>query len=244
MNNAAGPADTSLLIGVTGHRDLLPDELPAIEIAVRGVLRSAAATSPHSSRRLVSPLAEGADQLVARIALDEGWSLVALLPLPVAVYREDFVTPDARRQFDDLLGRAAESLVMPPTTGGAWDTFSRGDLDRPSHYAAAGSWLARHVNLLIAVWDGAETGKTGGTADVVAMRLGHARDHGRESRTTSCPSPGGGVVHILAGRVSTKPAAAPGTLRLLPDDPRGSACAALRDGLVSWIDRFNAGAER
>ena len=244
MNNAAGPGDTSLLIGVTGHRDLLPDELPAIEEAVRGLLRSAAATSEHSSRRLVSALAEGADQLVARVGLDEGWTLIALLPLPVAIYREDFVTPEALRRFDDLLGRAVESLVMPPTFGGAWDTLPRGDLDRPAHYAAAGSWLARHVNLLIAVWDGTTTGKTGGTADVVSMRLENRPHHGPGSPTAACPPTGGGVVHILAGRVSTKPAAAPGTLRLLPDDPRGSACAALRDGLVSWIDRFNAGAER
>jgi hypothetical protein len=233
MNEGPIPAEIPLLIGVTGHRDLRPDELPAIEKAARGLLKYVAATSQYSSQHLVSPLAEGADQLVARVALDEGWSLVALLPLPVAIYREDFITPDARQQFDDLLGRAVASLVMPPTAGGAWDTFSRGDLDRPSQYAAAGCWLARNVNLLIAVWDGTETGKTGGTAD-----------HGRESRTTSYPPPGGSVAHILAGRVSTKSAAAPGTLRLLPDDPRGSACDALRDGLVSWIDRFNAGAER
>jgi len=244
MNEGPIPAEIPLLIGVTGHRDLRPDELPAIEKAARGLLKYVAATSQYSSRHLVSPLAEGADQLVARVALDEGWSLIGLLPLPVAIYREDFLTPDARQQFDDLLGRAVASLVMPPTTGGAWDTFPRGDLDRPAQYAAAGCWLARNVNLLIAVWDGTETGKTGGTADVVAMRLGRGRNQSRGSRTTSCPPPGASVVHILAGRVSTKPAAAPGTLSLLPDDPRGSACDALRDGLVSWIDRFNAGAER
>lgn len=239
MNPGATPASKSLLVGVTGHRDLRPEEVPAIEEAVRGLLRRVDVVSEHSLRCVVSPLAEGADQLVARVAIDEGWGLIALLPLPLPIYREDFVTPDARQRFDDLLSRAAESLVMPPTAGGAWDTLPRGDLDRPSHYAAAGSWLARHVDLLIAVWDGNAIGKTGGTADVVAMRLANRPNHGHESTR-----PGGSsLAHILSGRVSTQPATNPGVLCLLPGEPTGSACDAPGDDIRAWIDSFTAGGE-
>lgn len=225
-----------LLIGVTGHRDLRPEEVPAIETTVRDLLRRQASMRPHCARYVVSPLAEGADQTVARVAITEGWGLLAILPMPATIYAEDFVSPIARDGFDELLRRAAGQYVVPRVAGGSWQPDAGEDLDRPLQYAAVGSWLARHMHVLIAIWDGTDSGKVGGTSDVVSIRLGR---QARRGSHTHVP-PGGAVAHVVAGRISTGPAIDPGACRLLYD-PRGGSPD---DAVLSEIDRFNARAGR
>lgn len=54
MNELAHPAGDRVLIGVTGHRDLRSEEVPAIERVVRSLLRRVAALSTHHPRFVVS----------------------------------------------------------------------------------------------------------------------------------------------------------------------------------------------
>jgi hypothetical protein len=56
------------LVGVTGHRDLHPEELPALEARLGILLDTLQAAAPTAGLRLLSSLAEGADMLVARAA--------------------------------------------------------------------------------------------------------------------------------------------------------------------------------
>ena len=54
---------------------------------------------------VLSALAEGADRLVARVALAQGVKLVAPLPLPIEEYRRDFepgLEPGNMAEFDEL----------------------------------------------------------------------------------------------------------------------------------------------
>ena len=91
-----------LLLGVVGHRRL-PDPPDELRRVVRGVLdgfRSRYASTPIV---LLSALAEGADRLVAREALDAGFSLVVPLPMPREEYEKDFVTPQSLAEFRSLL---------------------------------------------------------------------------------------------------------------------------------------------
>ena len=60
-----------LVVAVTGHRDLLPDEIPAIRQRVRAFLEGLRSQSPDRDILLMSPLAEGADRLAA-VLDDEG----------------------------------------------------------------------------------------------------------------------------------------------------------------------------
>ena len=83
-----------LVIGVTGHRDLRVQDIPELEAAVRNVLAELHAMCPKTPLVLLSPLAEGADRLVARVALADGATLVAPLPLARAEYEKDFVHGD------------------------------------------------------------------------------------------------------------------------------------------------------
>src|SRR5262249_57072678 len=59
-----------LTIGATGHRDLRPEDIPRLVEAVAGVLGALRAACPDTPFVVISPLAEGADQLVARVALE------------------------------------------------------------------------------------------------------------------------------------------------------------------------------
>ncbi len=54
-----------LNIGLTAHRDLLPEEEPALRTAVRAFFLSLREQFPELPLRLISALAEGGDQLVA-----------------------------------------------------------------------------------------------------------------------------------------------------------------------------------
>jgi hypothetical protein len=76
-----------LTIGVTGHRDLVASEIPRIEARVRDLFEDLRARFPDRPLRILSPLAEGADRLVARWR--RPWRpLTVPLPMPMAIYLE------------------------------------------------------------------------------------------------------------------------------------------------------------
>ena len=65
-----------LVVGVTGHRDLIPEEVPGIEAAVRDLFEELASRFPDRKLQVMSPLAEGADRIVALVAEDLGIELI------------------------------------------------------------------------------------------------------------------------------------------------------------------------
>ena len=75
------PTAIPLIVGVTGHRDLLPEDLQKLKELVREVFQTLKAKHPHTPLVLLSPLVEGADQLVAEVALEQdvGAQLLAVL---------------------------------------------------------------------------------------------------------------------------------------------------------------------
>jgi hypothetical protein len=69
------------VFGITGHRDPRPGDLPALEQRVCELFTQFQQRYPNTPLTLLSPLAEGADRLAARVALRCGLCLVAPLPL-------------------------------------------------------------------------------------------------------------------------------------------------------------------
>ncbi|MGE0724083.1 MAG: hypothetical protein AB7O45_06900 [Alphaproteobacteria bacterium] len=96
-----------------------------------------------------------------------GWQVEAILPFAREEYEKDFATPKTvgttgpacLAEFRDLLGRAAVVLEL--------DGDGLADDQRARAYEAAGRAVVRNCDLLIAIWDGEKTGKTGGTSEVV-----------------------------------------------------------------------------
>lgn len=144
-------------VGVTGHRKL--DDTAALRATVVTALERAQARAPRGASGwvVVSALAEGADRLVADIAMASfGARLEAVLPLPPSDYERDFATPASRAEFAALLSRSAHTSVIPPQGS------------RQDAYLAVGHYLVDHCDVLVAVWNGRPAAGKGGTADVVA----------------------------------------------------------------------------
>ena len=143
-----------MAVGVSGHRVLA--ERGLIEAGLGRVIGRMAAAFP-GEWTVVCSLAEGADRLVTWRLLARGGSrLVAVLPLRRMDYEGDFAGAASRREFRDLLGRAAAvvQVAAQPRRDKAYEAAGRAVLDRS--------------DVLIAVWDGREAQGLGGTGGVVA----------------------------------------------------------------------------
>ena len=159
----------NLVIGVTGHRKLRSEDLPALRARVRGFLLELQARYPDLPLALLSSLAQGSDQLVAQVALDLGLRVIAPLPLPLDLYRADFDPPDLallERQLPQV-----EALVLPLAQGSTLQSVSAAGLARDRQYAQSGVFVSSHCHVLLALWDGQESGRLGGTAQVVNFHL-------------------------------------------------------------------------
>ena len=156
-----------LVVAVTGHRDLVAAELPAIRDEVRKFLAGLLAEFPERSVTVMSPLAEGADQLVAEEALALGIPLIAPLPMPKELYLEDFAAGPARDRFRRLLSRATEVFELPITPGNTPQSIAGASRNRDRQYAQLGVFLCAHCHILLALWDGKHGERLGGTGQVV-----------------------------------------------------------------------------
>ena len=176
-NGPAGPPRLpfALSVGVTGHRlEAIPEArrqavaarlaeaLEQIEQEATALYRreqdSFAAEAPQFT--LVSPLAEGADQMAAEAALARGWQLQAILPFDRAAYVADFNDEDSRARFGRLV-EAAECVLELP-----------GDPHDPLEaYVMAGRGTVAHCDILLAVWDGLPPRGRGGTGEIVELAI-------------------------------------------------------------------------
>jgi hypothetical protein len=155
------PVPITIRIGVTGHHALLDSD--KVRGNLMACLEHLAALLSHTPFRLVilTPLAEGADRLVAQTALD--WKcdrmngpvqIEAILPLPVSNYLKDFKKSESKAEFKRLLKNASASYVLQGSAG------------RPEAYRRIGYHVATHCDLLIAIYDGKEARGKGGTAEI------------------------------------------------------------------------------
>ncbi len=161
---------TSLVVGITGHRNLHAAAIPVLKTQLQIFFVDLAERYPHLPVVLLSSLAEGSDQLAAQVALDLGLRVVAPLPLPVALYRDDFESAGSLVVFEQQLQRA-EVLQLPLRHGVDIEEVSRPGPARDRQYAQAGIFVSSHCQILLALWDGRESDRLGGTAQVVRFHL-------------------------------------------------------------------------
>ncbi len=171
-----GPRSYSvpLVVAVTGHRDLVESELPLIRSRVRDCLFSLRYEYPSRIIVVMSALAEGADRLVAEEALALGLPLSVVLPMPRALYADDFPTEASRRHFARLCDAAHELFELPLAPGSNERAIAEPGPARSRQYAQLGVFLCAHCHVLLALWDGRESDQLGGTSQVVRF---HHQDH-------------------------------------------------------------------
>jgi hypothetical protein len=151
-----------ITLGITGHRDILQADESAVSAAVRKIIALYRRRYPNSPIRLLSALADGADRLVARIAREEHCELVGVLPMPRDEYEADFDEP-SRAEFRSMIAECRRVIELPIPDG-----------PRHKAYENVGRYIVSHAQALLAVWDGVDNGKPGGTSAVVAYALGSA----------------------------------------------------------------------
>jgi hypothetical protein len=145
-----------MVVAVTGHRDLVAGELDGIKRQVEDFLAMLLRQFPERQIQMMSPLAEGADRIAAKVALAMGLELIAPLPMERSDYCRDFEEATSRAEFEELSLQASQVLVLPAIS-----------TDRNRQYAQLGVFLSAHCHILLAIWDGKLETSLGGTGQVV-----------------------------------------------------------------------------
>lgn len=153
-------------IGITGHR-VYPNQVQ-IEGLVRNEVKNL--NSRHNIVNVVSPLAEGADRMVARVVLELTDDIRLIAPIPFAVdeYKKDFQTESSREEFDSLLAKSHLILLndfISPKNEPIYDE------NRNLLYKNVGKYVVDHCDVLFAIWDGNTANGVGGTADIVEYAI-------------------------------------------------------------------------
>ena len=212
-----------LIVGVTGHIALRPDDMPALRASVKSELTRLKARCPHTEIAMLTSLAAGGDLLCADVARELGIPILAALPMERELYRRDFAGTDAQRFEAHCAGAEWVGVVSPvedvPEPGSRADCFRQ-----------AGIYVATHSHVLMALWDGsAPDGNSCGTSAAVDVAL-----RGNYRPQTGSPvhkGTAGVVIHILAPRDAADTRDA-GEVRYLGDE------AALED-ILTHTDAFN-----
>ncbi len=187
----------TLRVGVTGHRPYkleLSDRpllLKQIETALNDLYACAAQLCASAEARwmyrdsdagpqltVISSLAEGADRLVVdkqllNLAFD--FELVAPLPFDTEEYSKDFKpensqTDPSRGSVDEF--RALLQMAAPDSPSSSVVQLDGAREEGGGAYLRSGTFIVRHSDVVITVWDDQEAEqKTGGTADVIDLAL-------------------------------------------------------------------------
>jgi hypothetical protein len=154
MNSKIHIDHTELVIGISGHRWVR--ESPELLLAIDRVVERINHAYSDVSLKVLSPLAEGADRIVAKRILSSSEAhLIALLPFPIEDYVEDFSTPESVKEFRDLCRQADQVIELP------------GNQVREEAYVALGRTLLERCAILITIWDGLPANGRGGTEEIV-----------------------------------------------------------------------------
>jgi hypothetical protein len=178
-----GSEAVGFVIGVTGPRSLT--NRSALSSRVREVFAKfrhdlSHLPSAQTTFVILSPLAEGADRLVAWAGFEElEADLEVVLPLKRSDYRGDFDTAESKAEFEALCARARRIIEIEPAA------------HRAEAYERAGRYVVDHCDVLIALWDGKPASGRGGTGDIVAY-----------AREVGCPLY---WIHTEDGRISEEP---------------------------------------
>jgi len=222
-----------IVIGVTGHRHLRATDLHTHREHVRELFSQLRRRYPSTPLRILTALAEGADRLVAEVALEEGHELLVPLPLEPSDYERDF--PESVAEFHSILRRvpADRVFVLPEDE----DSVPLAPHDhREKRYRAVGVFLAQQSHLVLALWDGQTTASTAGTSAVVHLKLEGPSGMPEAGLRPLDAEDGGPVYHVHAPRAGDTEHTVKHPKWLFPQE----GDAALFHTLCKRMERFNS----
>lgn len=149
-----------VIFAVTGHMDISQDSVTKSKKIVKEIFETFNKEYPHTSALLISALAEGADMLVAEVALECGIELHVMLPYQEEMYLKSFKNSKNIQTFKKLKSMASRVEVVSDINVSSLE----------DSYELLGKKLADLSTILIALWDGKDNGKRGGTSEVVKYK--------------------------------------------------------------------------
>lgn len=166
-------------IGVTGHRQLTDEEI--LSEKIRQVLQKGILTLFEDSNKvlrsipntsivfsILTPLAEGADRLVAKEVLKFPSSRIeVVLPLAKEDYLDDFQTTESRQEFEELVKKARRPITLKEKTLKEESPEKDQAEARRKAYEDVGRYVVDNCDVLIALWDGEPSRGKGGTAEII-----------------------------------------------------------------------------
>ncbi len=158
-----------LVIGITGHRDIFKEDKEELKNKIKGVFKELKEKFPETPLLLLTPLAEGADRIAAEAAIEENVNYVVVLPMPEDLYKKDF--PDTVKEYEELKTHSLGSFELPIKEEEKKLIEDYGP-ERDKRYEEVGVYIVVHSQILIALWDGKDTGLKGGTSQIVKFKLG------------------------------------------------------------------------
>lgn len=241
-----------IIVGVTGHRDLRPEDLDDLKGQVRSILDELRQSYPSTSLVVISPLAEGADRLVAQTALEtlerneQRAELMVPLPMPLQEYEKDFKSQPSLSEFRELLSQAVTWFELPLVTGNTLAAVRDFSAARDKQYAQVGAYIARHSHILIALWDGKDNSGEGGTSEIVKFKLNGIPAPYEGPRKPLDIVDNGPVCHVVTPRISgPTPTGIPFAKEVkFPIGWESSDLQVAYNGILSRMNQFNEDAER
>jgi len=157
-----------LRIGIAGHKNLEPNQIDRLEQAVDETINYIEQQFSRYYLTVFSPLAAGADRLVARRLLNrDATRLIAVLPVaedkyinefgPTDDYEVDSQGAELRQELKYWLSQKAIEIIEMPSSP-----------TRKAAHLKAGYFIAENSDILIVLWDGNEAQNSSLTAQIVA----------------------------------------------------------------------------
>lgn len=161
-----------IVVGVTGHREILASAIPELEERIAGIFLELASRFPHTPLVLLSALAAGADRIAAKVAMRPAFAIpvIAILPLEREEYEKDFAGADLA-EFRALADSTYPPFFVGYAPGNDAVAVATNRAARERQYAQVGAYLARQCQVLIALWNGVPSDAVGGTAQNVDFKL-------------------------------------------------------------------------
>jgi cadmium resistance protein CadD (predicted permease) len=163
-------SNSQFTIGITGHRDLLADEISTIKQNLHQEFTLLKEKFAHTQITMLSGMAEGADQIAVEVALNCGFSVEALLPMPLSIYKDDF-NEQSLAKLEEMISHE-RVMISESSFSKSFDNESlKVQANRNHCYAELGKELIARSHLLLCVWDGKNAAEEGGTSDVLLRYL-------------------------------------------------------------------------
>jgi len=152
-------------VGISGHRDLLPSQYDENLTILKGHLLKLRREHPDKQILVLTPLAEGADRLIAKVAMELNIPYDVFLPMPKELYIQDF-SKNSQKEFEHYLLHAKKVETIPLYAGNTLELIRDYSVYRDFQYRQVGRKIVDLADEMIIMSDEQPNNKIGGTYDI------------------------------------------------------------------------------